>query len=77
MIGPKVHAPSRAEEEPGQPPEQKKFLQPMGVSRVTELLGLRKVATFKNVQVMKFFIAVYHAAKEKICISFIFALIIH
>ena len=54
MIGQKVHAPSRAEEEPGQPPEQKKFLQPMGVSRVTDLLGLRKVATFKNALVMKF-----------------------
>ena len=54
MIGSKVHALSRAEEEPGQTSEQKKFLQPMVVSNVTELLGLRKVATFKNVQVMKF-----------------------
>ena len=68
MIGPKVHAPSRAEEEQKQTSEPKKFQQPMGVSIVTERLKSRKVATFKIVQVMKFFIVFYHAVKHFNCL---------
>ena len=68
MIGSTVHALSRAEEEPEQTPEQKKFQQPMGVSSVMERLQLRKIATFKNVQVIKFFMVFYHAVKHFNCL---------
>ena len=64
MIGLMVHALSRAEEGPERTPEQKKFQQLMGVSCVRDLLRLRKVATFKNVQVMKFVMIVYHLTKR-------------
>ena len=54
MIGLRVHALSRAEEGQERTPEQKKFQQLMGVSSVTDVLQLRKVAAFKNVQVISF-----------------------
>ena len=41
---------------------------PMGVSSVKELLQLGKIAIFKNVQVMKFFIVFYHAVKHFNCL---------
>ena len=68
MIGSTVHALRRAEEEAGQTPEHKKCQPPMGVSIVTERLKSRKVATFKIVQVMKFFIVFYHAVKHFNCL---------
>ena len=67
MIGCTVHAPSRAEEVPGQTPEPKKFLQPMAVRSVRDMLQLRKVATFTNVQVTKFSMVFDHAANNFIC----------
>ena len=67
-IGSKVHVLCRAEEETGQTPEPKKFLQPMAVRSVTDLLQLRIVATFTNVQVTKFYIVFHHAAKYFNCL---------
>ena len=68
MIGSTVHALSLAEEVPGQTPEPKKFLQPMAVRSVRDMLQLRKVATFTNVQVTKFYIVFHHAAKYFNCL---------